>query len=327
MALFLDQRRHSSTWYWDTNTLSWIPWDGTTTGGGGGGTSNVNVVNTPAVTLSGTANVVQVTSGTVTLSGTSPVSVVGTASVTVTNTPAVTLSGTANTVTVTGTPAVTLSGTANVVSVTGTPAVTLSGTANVVSVTGTPAVNLSQVAGGTTVTSATGVQKVGVVGNAGASVDGATAAAVPANAILTGMRAATANPTAVTDGQMVALMGDKYGRTVVACGPQDLWAQGRATLTSTASTSLIAAGGANIKTAIRTISAQNTATAAVRLDILDGTTLVQSFSWVASSTETRRHHYVLLDPPYVGTANTALNGQLSAAVTDVRVLVTGVRVL
>ena len=44
---------------------------------------------------------------------------------------------------------------------------------------------------------------------------GATAAAVPSNAALEGARGATANPTAVTDGQMVAVMADKLGRLVV----------------------------------------------------------------------------------------------------------------
>jgi hypothetical protein len=45
------------------------------------------------------------------------------------------------------------------------------------------AVNLAQVAGATTATSASGVQKVGVVGNAGAALDAATGAAPPANAV------------------------------------------------------------------------------------------------------------------------------------------------
>jgi hypothetical protein len=47
-------------------------------------------------------------------------------------------------------------------------------------------VNVAQVNGSTVSTSATGVQKVGIVGNAGASVDAATGAAPPANAVLHG---------------------------------------------------------------------------------------------------------------------------------------------
>lgn len=45
-------------------------------------------------------------------------------------------------------------------------------------------VNVAQVAGSSTSTAATGVQKVGIVGNAGGAVDAATGAAPPANAIL-----------------------------------------------------------------------------------------------------------------------------------------------
>jgi hypothetical protein len=47
-------------------------------------------------------------------------------------------------------------------------------------------INVAQINGNTTSTAATGVQKVGIVGNAGASVDGATGAAPPANVIYVG---------------------------------------------------------------------------------------------------------------------------------------------
>lgn len=47
-------------------------------------------------------------------------------------------------------------------------------------------VNVAQVNGNTTSTAATGVQKVGIVGNAGAIVDGATGAAPPANVLYVG---------------------------------------------------------------------------------------------------------------------------------------------
>lgn len=47
-------------------------------------------------------------------------------------------------------------------------------------------VNVAQIAGATTSTAASGVQKVGIVGNAGAIVDGATGAAPPANVMYVG---------------------------------------------------------------------------------------------------------------------------------------------
>jgi hypothetical protein len=62
------------------------------------------------------------------------------------------------------------------------------GTTNVKVIAGTNAlkVDTSSVAGTATSTAASGVQKVGVVGNAGAVFDGPTGSAVPANAILMG---------------------------------------------------------------------------------------------------------------------------------------------
>ena len=61
------------------------------------------------------------------------------------------------------------------------------------------------------------------VGNVGGVFDAATAATVPANAIQQGARAATAYPTAVTDGQLVGEMADKAGRLVTVLNtPRDL---------------------------------------------------------------------------------------------------------
>lgn len=51
-------------------------------------------------------------------------------------------------------------------------------------------VDLASVAGATVATSGTGVQKVGVTGNAGAAIDAATGAAVPANALYGGVNVA-----------------------------------------------------------------------------------------------------------------------------------------
>jgi hypothetical protein len=59
--------------------------------------------------------------------------------------------------------------------------------ANVIgALTANQSVNVAQINGNTTSTAATGVQKVGIVGNAGAAVDGATGAAPPANVIYVG---------------------------------------------------------------------------------------------------------------------------------------------
>jgi hypothetical protein len=79
-----------------------------------------------------------------------------------------------------------------------------------VSPNNTVPVNYTQVAGSSVSTAATGVQKVGVVGNAGAIFDGATGATAPANAILHGATAASAAPS-LTAGNMAALSVDLAG--------------------------------------------------------------------------------------------------------------------
>src|SRR5690242_15659497 len=70
------------------------------------------------------------------------------------------------------------------VTVANTPTVTANAGTGTFNIQANASVNVAQVNGSTTSTAATGVQKVGIVGNAGAAVDAATGAAPPANAIL-----------------------------------------------------------------------------------------------------------------------------------------------
>jgi len=159
---------------------------------------------------------------------------------------------------------------------------------------------------------------------------GATAAAVPTRADFIGGLAKTAMPTAVADGQLVGALMDKYGRVTIANAPEDLWGQGRLTLTTTTSTAILAAAGAGIKWAVTDISVTiTTGTAAVRVDILDGATLIHSYAFVETAVTTGepRSYDTHLRMPYKGTANTAVNVQLSAAVTDVRVVLTAFKTI
>jgi hypothetical protein len=150
--------------------------------------------------------------------------------------------------------------------------VELSDGTNALGVSGNPLFeNLAQVAGSTVATAATGVQKVGVVGNAGAAIDGATAASVPANALLEGARGATTFPTAVTDGQMVAVMADKAGRTIsVANAPRDLIGT---VMLNSSSNSLVSFIGliASTFTDIITFIATNESSTATIVSLSDGT--------------------------------------------------------
>jgi hypothetical protein len=133
--------------------------------------------------------------------------------------------------------------------------------------------NLKQVGGSNTATAATGTQKVGVVGNAGAAFDSATAATVPANAVLKGLRAATTYPTAVTDGQMVAAMGDKAGRqAVVLNAPRDLLGvQTTQIASSTSETTIVTAGATGVFNDITGIQITNATATAVTVTIKDAT--------------------------------------------------------
>lgn len=108
------------------------------------------------------------------------------------------------------------------------------------------------------------------VGNIGAIFDAPTASTVPANIIYNGLRGATTVPTAVTDGQTVGVMGDKYGRTVVQIGaPRDLL--GIATLDSSSGTtvSFITAGAASVFNDISTLVITNDSATATIVSMSD----------------------------------------------------------
>jgi len=71
--------------------------------------------------------------------------------------------------------------------------------------------NTAQIGGSTVSTAATGVQKVGVVGNAGAAFDAANNGAAPANVLAIGVEARSSTPTAGTNGNVIRSAGDLAG--------------------------------------------------------------------------------------------------------------------
>lgn len=76
----------------------------------------------------------------------------------------------------------------------------------------------------------------------------APATTYPSSAVATICRAATTSPTAVTDGQGVAPMCSKGGKTVVDLyAPSDLRVSGTATSTDTGAHTIIAAGAGSLK--------------------------------------------------------------------------------
>jgi hypothetical protein len=95
--------------------------------------------------------------------------------------------------------------------------------AGVIATTTALKTDLSSVAGTTTVTAAAGVQKVGLVGNAAATLDGAVNGAAPTNMVWTGSAPSTAASASVSVGLAASLTvlnikasaGNVYGCTVV----------------------------------------------------------------------------------------------------------------
>lgn len=87
----------------------------------------------------------------------------------------------------------------------------------------------------------------------------APASTFPSSAIGTGCRAATTNPTAVTDGQLAANMCSKTGKTVVDIfAPSDLRVSGTTTSTNTAAHTIIAAGAGSLKNYITDVQCGRT---------------------------------------------------------------------
>lgn len=124
------------------------------------------------------------------------------------------------------------------------------------------------------VASSAGVQKVGIAGGvAGAAIDGAIAAAPPANALQIGIKAATANPANATAGNQVAIMGDKAGRPVVTAGNvrELIGVQTTVITASVAETTIITAGGAGVFNDLSHISITTTDVVAAVITIKDAT--------------------------------------------------------
>lgn len=103
---------------------------------------------------------------------------------------------------------------------------------------------------------------------------GATAATAPAGATYAGVRGTTALPTAVSDGQMVGAMGDKFGRQVVQpITVRDLLGTQTTTISaSTSETTIVTAGGAGIFNDLVMLIVSNTSAATnTRIDFRDAT--------------------------------------------------------
>lgn len=132
-----------------------------------------------------------------------------------------------------------------------------------------------------------------------------------------GVRVPT-TPAAQTSaaGDYGSIAVDQEGKQVqtLYAAQEHSWQANPVTLTTTTSTALKAAAAAGIRNYLTDITIANTSATGVRVDILDNATVIRSF-WAAPTSNVTQSFSM----PLKGTAATALNVQLSAAVTDVRV--------
>lgn len=121
-------------------------------------------------------------------------------------------------------------------------------------------------------------------------VDGGTASgsAVANPPVTVGARAATTNPTAVADGQVVNAMVTKHGKLVTVDGaPRELRGTQKATLSNTtAETTIVTAGAAGIFNDIYGLVLANTGVTTTKVDIRDATagTIIGTFEVPAGET-------------------------------------------
>lgn len=145
-------------------------------------------------------------------------------------------------------------------------------------------------------------------------------ASLTANPLTIGGLAKTALPTAVTDGQVVNRMLDKYGRAVIIPqAPRDLVGTQTTTISASTSETTIVTAAASIFNDICTIFVANTSATAARVDFRDDTAGTVIFSIYAPAGATTGFC------PGVPVPQTAVNknwtAQSSASVTDLRIFV------
>lgn len=120
------------------------------------------------------------------------------------------------------------------------------------------------------VVSVQGIASMTALQIAGGTASGSAVANAP---VTTGARAATANPTAVADGQVVNLMATKHGKLVTVDGaPRELRGTQKATLSnSTSETTIVTAGAAGVFNDLYGLILANTGATTTKADIRDAT--------------------------------------------------------
>lgn len=205
---------------------------------------------------------------------------------------------------------------------------TTPGTTNLVALAANQSVNVAQINGVTTLmgngATGTGSQRVTTASDNSAVAlwgHGATAASVPANAVYGGRRGTTALPTAVTDGQNVGAMADKFGRQVmIPNGMRDIvLPMTQLTLTATTTeTSLIAAVASTFNDLLSLVVI-NTSATATQVDFRDSTGGTIRLSLYVPAGDTRG--VVFNTPMPQNAVNTAWTAKCGTSVSSI--IITG----
>lgn len=153
---------------------------------------------------------------------------------------------------------------------------------------------------------------------------GTAGATAPTNAQIQGNLAKTALPTAVTDGQLVSSMSDKFGRGIyIPQAPRDLITDVTVTITASTAETTILAAVASTFLDLTAVMVSNTSATAARVDFRDTTAGTIRFSLYVPAGDVRG--MVLQVPRPQAAVNTNWTAQSSASVTDLRVYMQAVQ--
>ncbi|GEM_PF-3356489 len=157
----------------------------------------------------------------------------------------------------------------------------------------------------------------GVAGSQSVGGPTASGASLTANPLTLGGRAATTNPTAVADGQVVNAAFDKLGKqiTVPGCPRELIVKSGVITLTTTTETTLFSSVASTFLD-IYALSCSNTSATAVRVDVRDSTAGTIQYPLYVPAGDIRGLTTGIIIPQTTAANNWTI--QLSGAVTDVR---------
>ena len=154
----------------------------------------------------------------------------------------------------------------------------------------------------------------------GAAASGAT---VTGNPVLDGRRAQNAEPTPVTNGQVIAAAADLTGKTIVMpYANKENFVSGCGTSTGTSGVSVIAAQGAGIKIYITSISAANTGAATSLLTIQNDPAGTPTTLWTTVNPAGGGSNFTF-PTPLVATANKAVGFTAASANVTQYVCVAG----